>query len=231
MIYITGDTHGDFKRIVELCERENTSKDDIVIILGDAGINYLGPEKDKHKKELLQSLPITIFAIHGNHEMRPGKIPTYQMKTWNEGIVYYEEEYPDILFARDGEIFNLNGFKTVVIGGAYSIDKDIRLLYGYGWWPDEQPSESIKSYVEYRLEKVDWEVDVVLTHTVPVKYEPTEVFLSGIDQSTVDKSTEMWLDGIEHRLDYKRWYAGHYHTSKEVDNLKLMFLDIAEFGC
>lgn len=32
-----------------------------------------------------------------------------------------EKEYPNILFAKDGEIFNLNGLKTVAIGGAYSM--------------------------------------------------------------------------------------------------------------
>ncbi len=38
------------------------------------------------------------------------------------------------------------------MGGAYSIDKMVRLMYGYGWWPDEQPSEEVKRYVERRLD-------------------------------------------------------------------------------
>lgn len=71
MIYITGDTHGDFRNVERFCKKMQTSKDDVLIILGDAGINYYGPEQDKRKKKYLESLPITIFAIHGNHEMRP----------------------------------------------------------------------------------------------------------------------------------------------------------------
>lgn len=39
-IYITGDTHRDFDRISFFCEENRTTKDDIMIILGDAGINY-----------------------------------------------------------------------------------------------------------------------------------------------------------------------------------------------
>ena len=39
-IYITGDTHRDFSRIYNFCEREETTRDDIMIILGDSGINY-----------------------------------------------------------------------------------------------------------------------------------------------------------------------------------------------
>ena len=37
MIYITGDTHGDFSRIERFCEKFQPSRDDIMIILGDAG--------------------------------------------------------------------------------------------------------------------------------------------------------------------------------------------------
>ena len=46
-----------------------------------------------------------------------------------------------------------------------------------------------------------------------------------IDQRTVDKSTEEWLDSIEQRLSYKRWYCGHYHTEKKIDKLRFMFKD------
>lgn len=91
----------------------------------------------------------------------------------------------------------MDGKQTIVIGGAYSIDKMVRVIYGYGWWPDEQPSEEIKQYVEAQLEKVNWKVDVVLSHTIPLKYEPVEVFLPGLDQSRVDKSTEEWMDKID----------------------------------
>lgn len=43
------------------------------------------------------------------------------------GTVMYEEEFPNILFPVDGEIFTLNGVQCLVIGGAYSIDKFYRL--------------------------------------------------------------------------------------------------------
>lgn len=45
------------------------------------------------KKGFLESLPVTIFAIHGNHEQRPQTIETYKEKMWHGGMVYYEEEY------------------------------------------------------------------------------------------------------------------------------------------
>lgn len=127
--------------MARFCEKMQTNKDGVLIILGDAGVNYYGGEPDAKKKEYLESLPITIFAIHGNHEMRPQTIPTYHEVGWNGGAVYVEDEYPHILFAKDGELYDIGGQRTFVIGGAYSVDKAYRLLHGLGWWPDEQPSD------------------------------------------------------------------------------------------
>lgn len=229
MIYITGDTHGNFEHIESFCKRMDTSTDDILIILGDAGINFYGEEYDRRKKIYLNSLPITLFCIHGNHEQRPYTISSYKEKEWHEGIVYYEEEFSSILFAKDGEIFDLDGKKTIVLGGAYSIDKYFRLLRGYPWWSDEQPSMEIKQYAEQRLEEHNWKIDIVLSHTGPLKFEPREMFLEGIDQSRVDKSTEIWLDYIENKLSYKKWYFGHYHTEKKIDKVEIKFNDISLF--
>ena len=116
----------------------------------------------------------------------------------------------------------------MVIGGAYSVDKHYRLSRGWGWWPDEQPSQGIKDRVEQKLQQIGWQVNVVLTHTTPLRYEPREVFLPFIDQSEVDKSTEAWLGGIEVRLFYDRWYCGHYHVSKTIDKMVFMYEDIRE---
>ena len=230
MIYLTGDTHGRFDRIFTFCEERNTSRDDILIILGDAGINYyLGSRADR-LKDSLESLPITLLCIHGNHEQRPFSIDSYREMDWHGGKVYVEPQYPFLLFAKDGEIYDLDGKKAVAIGGAYSVDKFYRLIRHIAWYDNEQPSPEIKAYVESQLEKAGWQVDYVLSHTVPLKYEPVEVFLPMIDQSEVDKSTEIWLDEIEEKLFYRRWYSSHYHTSKAIDRLRILFEDYAVLG-
>jgi 3-oxoacid CoA-transferase subunit A len=233
MFYITGDTHGDFRRFEKFCEKFNTTEEDVMIILGDAGINYYGGKRDKLNKSFISDFPITFFCIHGNHEMRPLDIKTYKTKEFYGGTVWYEEEFPNILFAKDGEIYNLptaNGYKKcLVIGGAYSVDKFYRLAHGYAWFANEQPSDEIKSFVENQISDAKNSVDIVLTHTCPLKYEPIEVFLSFIDQSTVDKTTEEWLGKVEGTLNYEKWYCGHYHTEKTIDKLIFMFESIREF--
>ena len=144
-------------------------------------------------------------------------------------MVYIEEEHPAIIFVKDGEVYDFNGKKAIVIGGAYSIDKFYRLLRGYAWFENEQPSEAIKKCVEEKLDEINWSVDYVFSHTVPIKYEPIEVFLPGIDQSKVDKSTEIWLGELEEELQYQKWYCGHYHTKKVVDRIQLLFENYEKF--
>lgn len=229
MIWLTSDTHRHFERIFEFCEKNQTSTEDILIILGDAGINFCLDKRDRTLKEYLSTLEITLLCIHGNHEERPFMIKSYTEKEWHGGVVFYEEEFPNLLFAKDGEIYELGGKKAIVIGGAYSVDKHYRLSLGRTWFPTEQPTDEIKNDVERALDGVGWKIDAVLSHTVPLKYEPTEMFLPVVDQSTVDKSTEEWLGKIEDRLDYKRWYCGHYHCDKSVDKIRIMFEDFEVF--
>ena len=111
--------------------------------------------------------------------------------------MYKESTYPNLLFAKDGEIYDLDGHKAIAIGGAYSVDKYYRLASGGHWWPDEQPSDEIKRRVEEKLASVSWRVDIVMSHTCPDKYIPVEALLPGINQDFVDRSTEKWLDTIE----------------------------------
>ena len=223
MVYYTGDTHGDVSRIVDFCQRMHLQSNDILVILGDVGANYFRNKRDKRVKEQLNICGPTVLCIHGNHECRPAHISSYEIKTWNNGQVYVQQEYPNVLFAMDGEVYTLEGRDHLVICGAYSVDKYYRLLRGFNWWPDEQPDESTKARVEQKLADRNWKVQVVLSHTCPFKYEPTEAFLPGIDQSSVDDSTERWLDTIDNRLTYDAWYCGHWHINKRIEKMHFLF--------
>lgn len=226
-VYMTGDTHGQFERVIEFCRPREVELENTFVILGDAGLNYYGDRRDRKKKEQLAQVPITFFCLHGNHEMRPSEALGYEISEYHGGKVWVQPEFPSILFAIDGEVYDFNGNSCIVIGGAYSVDKYYRLARGWNWFSDEQPSEEIKAKVERVLAERNWKIDIVLSHTGPLKYEPTEVFLPMVDQSTVDKSTEEWLGEIEAKLDYERWYFAHYHTEKEIDKIRIMHNDYA----
>ena len=224
MIYITGDTHRDFSRLNNI----HFNEDDMLIILGDAGINYYLNETDSKVKEELKKYNIKLFCIRGNHEERPENISSYKEIDKFGGKVFIEETYPYIMFAKDGETYNIQRKSILVIGGAYSVDKNYRLMNGYQWFKDEQlTKEEMKDIFDKVRGK---HFDIVLTHTCPYKYEPREVFLSGIDQSKVDKKMEHFLDKIEENIGYDKWYCGHYHTEKEIDKLEYMFEKVKIFN-
>lgn len=211
-IYITGDTHSDFEKIQEFCEFAQTTTDDIMIILGDAGINYYLDETDRNLKNELSRYPITFFCVHGNHEERPFEIDTYEEIEWHGGTAYAEPFYPNLIFAKDGEIYDFDGKKAMAIGGAYSVDKWYRLRNNMRWFETEQPDDAIMNFAVSQLDKLNWKIDFIFSHTAPLKFEPTDVFSPYINQDNVDKTTEIWLDKIEDRLDYEHWFLGHYHT-------------------
>ena len=114
MIYLTGDTHGRFERIGAFCDRIQTDRDDILIILGDAGVNFHADSRDILRKEYLSRLPVTLLCIHGNHERRPETLAVYSEQEWHGGQVYIEDSYPNILFARDGEVYDLDGKRPLL---------------------------------------------------------------------------------------------------------------------
>ena len=63
MIWLTGDTHGHFERIEAFCREKQTTVDDILIILGDAGFNFGGGARDLALKTYASQFPITIFTL------------------------------------------------------------------------------------------------------------------------------------------------------------------------
>ena len=221
MVFFMGDLHGQFDPLVNFIEKYGPTRKDTLVLLGDVGVNYYGGRRDNLLKAILNDVGIEMLCIHGNHERRPTRELGYVAREWNGGMAWHEPSYPNLIFAKDGEIYTINGMRYLVIGGAYSVDKYYRLERGYGWWPDEQPSDEIKAYVEQQIAEKDF--DIVLSHTCPHKYEPTEMFLTMIDQSTVDKTTEEWLDSIEERIDYLAWFCGHWHTDKRIDKMHFLF--------
>lgn len=91
MLYITGDTHSNFSRLSCLRNMQQLPQQrDTLIILGDAGLNYFGDERDASLKNTLAQFPLTLFCIHGNHEMRPEGIAAYTESTWHGGTIYVE---------------------------------------------------------------------------------------------------------------------------------------------
>ena len=214
-VFIRGDTHGDFNFLPYFCVAENTTKNDILIILGDAGINYYGAphSKEMNLKREISKENITLFCIRGNHEDRPEDRPEYHLKDVGIGDkVYVSIAHPNIWFAQDGGEYKIKGKTYLTIGGAYSVDKFYRMSRGWKWVANEILSMEERSEI---LDKVyHKKYNYVLTHTCPVEWEPHDLFLPQIDQSKVNKTMENFLSDVKNYIDFDHWYFGHYHANR-----------------
>lgn len=233
-IYVLGDIHGDFRPVRELYnriqEKEQTNlKGSTLIILGDFGGNYFFNYRDENFKEKLKRYDFTYFIVRGNHEERPSICMQNNPDKWHTeiymgNIVYVENQYPYIKYALDHPAvynfyyeYNVDMFKmykTLVIPGAYSVDKFHRLASGMSWFENEQLSEEEMNIGRELLVKEDY-FDLILSHTCPIIFEPTDLFLSVVDQSMVDKSMERYLGTIEFNAEYRAWMWGHYHAFRD----------------
>lgn len=222
-MFVRGDTHGNFDFLPYWCEKNLTTKNDMLVILGDSGINFRTKTRNDMLKQYIAQFDITLLCVRGNHDRRPENVAAMKKKMTPIGEVYTEDEYPNIWYAIDGNEYNWNGKNFLTIGGAYSVDKHFRLENGWTWFKDEQLSaEEMKNIANQVAGR---HFDYVFTHTCPFTWQPTDMFLSMIDQNSVDSTMEHWFEELSRLIEFDNWYFGHYHTDRDVSGTgKIMLL-------
>ena len=214
-VFLTGDTHGEFSRFRNYDKDFQKDPYAAVIILGDAGLNWTLDENDSHMKNFLtKNYRFRIYCVRGNHEARPEDVPGMHL-VYDEdvdGEVWVQDKWLNICYFKDAGIYHINGYKVGVIGGAYSVDKWYRLSRNAIWYENEQLTDTEQAEA-LRLFKGQT-VDFMLTHTCPISWEPTDLFLPMINQSKVDKTMELFLEKVKDTVDFKVWCFGHYHNDR-----------------
>jgi hypothetical protein len=224
MIYITGDTHGDLGRFSHKMFRK-IKKRDTLIICGDFGFIWNG-ESDKKEKRLLKWLGkrrYDVLFADGAHE-NFDELEKYPTEDWNGGKT--RKISGKLRQLMRGHVFEIDGKRILAFGGgerAY-IDGDVNKNEensvfssegesGDNDSPVEKCSPSSKDFEQAMksLEKVNFKVDYIISYEPPTQL--TE-FLS-LDGHNSD-TLSYFLDEINRKTEYKRWFFGRHHINKIV---------------
>ena len=240
-IYVTGDIHGNPRRFgsgvfTEQHEFTSNKEDNVIIQLGDFGIIWdnTPTPTEKHNLEWLSNKNFTIAFVDGNHDNFP-RLDSFPIKEWHGGIV--NEITPNVLRLRRGEIYTIEGKKFFAFGGAQShdiqdgvldgsdpkwkekaklLDKQCKYRYrikGISWWEEELPSrEEMDSGIK-NLEKNDWTVDFIITHSPP----SSVIAMIGQGRFKSDILTD-YLEQLRWKMTFKRHFMGHMHINHMLND-------------
>lgn len=210
MIYLISDLHGDkkFKGLQEYLRAAESN--DLLIILGDIGLNFENTPENRDFTEYFLSMKKNIAFIDGNHE-NFGYINSFPLDTWNGGTVHRLSEH--IVHMKRGNIYEIDGKSFFAFGGCKSSPKWAEMGL---WYPGEEATEEECRYAYENLKAHDFKVDYVLTH----KYEKEPVGPKTC--INLKKLTEF----IEGNVAYRKWYSGHWHRTEKVDEKHELVYDI-----
>jgi len=154
MVFITGDTHGDFRRFGtdSFPEQKQMTKDDYVIVCGDFGIWNDSPH-ESHWLDWLNNKSFTTLFVDGNHS-NFDRLYAMPISEWHGGQVHFVRD--SIIHLMRGQVFDITGKRVFTMGGASSHDIDAGILE-----PDD-PNFSTKckqldrQRALYRINHISW---------------------------------------------------------------------------
>ena len=215
MIFITGDTHGDVTRFSmdnfpEQKTFDNQNKN-FVIICGDFGLVWDYKEENKSEKywlNWLENKNFTTLFVDGNHEAFT-RLYDYHVKKWSGGMVH--EIRPHVLHLMRGQIFNIDGCTIFTFGGARSHDID-NLLDTNDLDFTKKKKQLRKDNLFYRVK-----VDYIITHDCT---SSTKTLYSHGSFKTDELNT--YLEKIKCKCNYKKWFFGHLHGDKQINDKEIL---------
>ena len=236
MIYLTGDTHGDFTKL----DAFGGGEGDVIIICGDFGGIWDGSENDARKLARLAEKPFTTLFVDGNHENFE-LLYKYPVERWNGGKVHKLNRR--VLHLMRGQVFDIEGKSFFTMGGGMCHDVaggilepddpdfDARAnkiresglpfrVNHVSWWKEELPSDGEYAEAAANLAARGNRVDYIITHAAPT---PIQNVYSPFPFEK-DRLTE-YLQTVRETVDFGHWYFGHYHADKEYDGRFTMLFD------
>ena len=221
MIYLTGDMHGKIDSSRYRFFANFMEEEDILIVLGDFGFVWYGVGGDQRNLDKLSRLcKGTILFIAGNHENYNSLYQDYPINDFKGIRVHNIRD--NIKHILPNQIFELEGKSFLPIDGAFSIDREHRVL-NRTWWEQEIPSlEELENFIS-TVKENQTKIEYILSHEAPLNVKVR--LINNKDDIRVPKEyennmTQVLQNAYEILLNnhqFKHWYFGHYHDDKKID--------------
>lgn len=221
-MYVTGDTHGylDIKKIEVFSS--NLKENDYLFIAGDFGLPFTTKEVNRYKKKLgdysywirwMAELPCKILFVDGNHDNHDWWALQKVTEMYG-GKVQIHPHAANVIHLMRGQVYTIEGIKFFIMGGADSIDKAWR-IEGVSWWRQEMPSKEEMDLAIENLEKHNFTVDYIITHTCG-----SSLLCKFYSHHHKTDSLTNFFDYLEIdlKLNFKHWYFGHHHRDIKIDS-------------
>ena len=240
MIFVTGDTHGikDFTKL-NIFDSSNMTKKDYVIVAGDFGAIWTPypSEMESLLIKMYDDFPFTTLFIDGNHENHER---LSRLKTIGKFGADVGRVSNSVYHLRRGRIYTIDDKKIFCFGGAKSIDKHLRIV-DVSWWKEEEASFEEMNEGLSNLERVNYKVDYIITHTAPSKmisqlekllvkkFKEENPYIAGeigsMGYETGD-TTSKFLQEVYDRVSFKHWWFGHFHQDIKSKEFTALYQDI-----
>ena len=211
MLYVTGDTHGDYERFTS-SKIKKLKKGDILFICGDFGFIWDGSKKEEKLLKKIGKQKFTVCFIDGTHE-NFALLKEYETTEFYGGVAQHITG--NLYHLMRGQVYDFDGTTVFTMVGVESPDIDIR-SDGNSWSGDEIPTEADLLEGAKNLKVRGNKVDIIITHEPPMKIKG---FLKLKDKEPVRVTgLNTYFEELGAACEYTRWFFGSMHIDKFISS-------------
>lgn len=221
MVYVTGDTHGDYRRFQDTRLRA-LKKGDTLIVCGDFGFIWDGSREEQKILNKLGKKRYNICFLDGTHENFE-LLKKYPVTFWKGGNV--QKITGNLYHLCRGQLYKIDGLNIFAMGGGESPDFDIR-MENNTWSRAEIPSKHELIEAARVIDHSGGDVDIVVTHEPPLKIKG---FLQLKENKEGLRVTGLntFFEELASFCHFKRWFFGSMHEDKFISSAHIaVFLNI-----
>ena len=217
MIALLGDIHGNVTSLKIAINHAVAAGASSIFQLGDFEL-FLDQEQEANEiASVVKDSPIPVYFEDGNHD---------DCSRWTQ-LTDITEVLPNLFYVPRGTVFELDGRTIAVMGGAASIDKEMRLRMKRQWDPKEnitpEEQDRLLKNAEGRV------IDLFLTHCPPsaiieLYFNPLWKLRFGVSADWTDPNEHI-IEDLWHKLGTPHIYSGHMHRRIVGPNYRILDID------